>query len=237
MEEQFYLVWPPVLVLLLAVAVKRKALVAGLSAVVVASAVATWFLYDRPSGGATPDIYFSPVLNVAPLLMGCALAIVLRSDRVRQALAGRWGALATWLGAAGVVGSLVVIGSGWQQSVVTFAVLLPAVGLASALLIGGLVTASSPVAWVLSLAPVAWFGRAVSYPLYLWHVVFIALIEPYVQGALGIVLVLAAAVGTSVLSHHFVEKPALKLKGRFEPREPRRASSSEVSRERELTNA
>ncbi|MBD8140563.1 acyltransferase [Frigoribacterium sp. CFBP 13605] len=236
MEEQFYLVWPPVLVLLLAVAVRRKALVAGLSVVVVASAVATWFLYDRPSGGATPDIYFSPVLNVAPLLMGCVLAVVLRSDRVRTALAGRWGALATWLGFAGVVGSLFVIGSGWQQSVLTFAVALPAVGLASMLLIGGLVTASSPVAWVLSLAPVAWFGRAVSYPLYLWHVVFIALVEPYVQGALGIVLVLAAAICTSVLSHHFVEKPALALKGRFEPREPRRASST-VSRDRELTNA
>ncbi|VXB11647.1 acyltransferase [Frigoribacterium sp. 9N] len=236
MEEQFYLVWPPVLVLLLAVAVRRKALVAGLSVVVVASAVATWFLYDRPSGGATPDIYFSPVLNVAPLLMGCVLAVVLRSDRVRAALAGHWGALATWLGFAGVVGSLFVIGSGWQQSVLTFAVALPAVGLASMLLIGGLVTASSPVAWVLSLAPVAWFGRAVSYPLYLWHVVFIALVEPYVQGALGVVLVLAAAIGTSVLSHHFVEKPALALKGRFEPREPRRASST-VSRDRELTNA
>lgn len=234
MEEQFYLVWPPVLVLLLAVAVKRKALVAGLSVVVVGSAVASWMLYDQPSGGATPDIYFSPVLNVAPLLMGCILAIVLRSAAAREFLSGRWGVVATWLGLAGVVGSLFVIGSGWQDSVVTFGVALPAVGLASMLLIGGLVTASSPVAWLLSLAPVAWFGRAISYPLYLWHVVFIALIEPFVQGALGIVLVLAAAVGTSVLSHHFVEKPALKLKDRFEPREPRRASSPA---ERELSNA
>ena len=57
----------------------------------------------------------------------------------------------------------------------------------------------SPVAWVLSLAPVAWFGRAISYPLYLWHVVFIAMIEPFVQGALGIVLVLAAAIVASYI--------------------------------------
>jgi peptidoglycan/LPS O-acetylase OafA/YrhL len=70
---------------------------------------------------------------------------------------------------------------------------------------------------VLSLGPVAWFGRALSYPLYLWHVVFIALIEPVVPGALGTVAVIAAAVTTAWLSHRFVEQPALRLKDRFEP--------------------
>ena len=100
---------------------------------------------------------------------------------------------------------------------------MPAVALASALLIGGLISRPSVIAGALSLGPVAWFGRAVSYPLYLWHVVMIALITPVVPGALGKVLVIVAAVAIAIASHYVVERPALKLKDRFEPKEARPA--------------
>ena len=238
MEEQFYLVWPPLLMLLLAVAATRRVAVAVLGALVVASVVASGVLFDAPAGGATPDIYFSPVLNVAPLLLGCALAMVLGSDRGRAVFRSRVGTAATWVGLVGVVGSLAVIGSGWQQQATTFTVLLPGVAFASALLIGGLVSRPSWPARLLSLGPVAWFGRALSYPLYLWHVVFIALLEPLVPGVAGKVAVLAASIGTAYLSHRFVERPALRLKDRFEPssrRTEQRAADRDESRQ--LTNA
>ncbi|NIJ04466.1 acyltransferase family protein [Frigoribacterium faeni] len=235
MEEQFYIVWPPLLMLLVAVVATRRVMVAVLGALVVASVVASGLLFSAPSGGSTPDIYFSPVLNVAPLLLGCALALVMGSEKGRAAFRGRFGSVATWVGLAGVVGSLALIGSGWQQTVTTFTVMLPGVAVASALLIGGLVSRASLPARVLSLGPIAWFGRALSYPIYLWHVLFIALITPVVPGALGIVAVIAASIATAWLSHRFVEGPALRLKDRF-------GSSSKEARvespkERELTNA
>jgi peptidoglycan/LPS O-acetylase OafA/YrhL len=166
MEEQFYIVWPPLLMLLIALVATRRVMVAVLGVLVVASVVASGLLFEAPGGSATPAIYFSPVLNVAPLLLGCALALVMGSEAGRAAFQGRFGAVATWVGLAGVVGSLALIGSGWQQTVTTFTVMLPGVAVASALLIGGLVSRASLPARVLSLGPVAWFGRALSYPIY-----------------------------------------------------------------------
>jgi peptidoglycan/LPS O-acetylase OafA/YrhL len=235
MEEQFYIVWPPLLMLLIALVATRRVMVAVLGVLVVASVVASGLLFEAPGGSSTPAIYFSPVLNVAPLLLGCALALVMGSEKGRAAFQGRFGAVATWVGLAGVVGSLALIGSGWQQTVTTFTVMLPGVAVASALLIGGLVSRASLPARVLSLGPVAWFGRALSYPIYLWHVVFIALITPVVPGALGVLAVLAASVVTAWLSHRFVEGPALRLKDRLGSSSKEARSTSPA--ERELTNA
>jgi peptidoglycan/LPS O-acetylase OafA/YrhL len=235
MEEQFYIVWPPLLMLLIALVATRRVMVAVLGVLVVASVVASGLLFEAPGGSATPAIYFSPVLNVAPLLLGCALALVMGSEAGRAAFQGRFGAVATWVGLAGVVGSLALIGSGWQQTVTTFTVMLPGVAVASALLIGGLVSRASLPARVLSLGPVAWFGRALSYPIYLWHVVFIALITPVVPGALGVLAVLAASVVTAWLSHRFVEGPALRLKDRLGSSSKETRSTSPA--ERELTSA
>jgi peptidoglycan/LPS O-acetylase OafA/YrhL len=235
MEEQFYIVWPPLLMLLIALVATRRVMVAVLGVLVVASVVASGLLFEAPGGSATPAIYFSPVLNVAPLLLGCALALVMGSEAGRAAFQGRFGAVATWVGLAGVVGSLALIGSGWQQTVTTFTVMLPGVAVASALLIGGLVSRASLPARVLSLGPVAWFGRALSYPIYLWHVVFIALITPVVPGALGVLAVLAASVVTAWLSHRFVEGPALRLKDRLGSSSKEARSTSPA--ERELTSA
>jgi peptidoglycan/LPS O-acetylase OafA/YrhL len=235
MEEQFYIVWPPLLMLLIPLVATRRVMVAVLGVLVVASVVASGLLFEAPGGSATPAIYFSPVLNVAPLLLGCALALVMGSEAGRAAFQGRFGAVATWVGLAGVVGSLALIGSGWQQTVTTFTVMLPGVAVASALLIGGLVSRASLPARVLSLGPVAWFGRALSYPIYLWHVVFIALITPVVPGALGVLAVLAASVVTAWLSHRFVEGPALRLKDRLGSSSKEARSTSPA--ERELTSA
>jgi peptidoglycan/LPS O-acetylase OafA/YrhL len=235
MEEQFYLVWPPLLMLLIAVVATRRVMVAVLGALVVASVVASGFLFDVPSGGSTPDIYFSPVLNVAPLLLGCALALVMGSEKGRAAFQGRLGAVATWVGLGGVVGSLALIDSGWQQTVTTFTVMLPGVAVAAALLIGGLVSRPSLPARVLSLGPVAWFGRALSYPIYLWHVVFIALVTPIVPGALGVLAVIAASIVTAYLSYRFVEGPALRLKDRLGSSSKEARSTSPA--DRELTSA
>ncbi|WP_146244268.1 acyltransferase [Curtobacterium sp. MCBD17_032] len=220
MEEQFYLVWPPVLLLLLSLGRRRRTLVLGLSTVVVAASAASWLSYRTPSGSSTPDVYFSPVLGVVPLATGCVLALLLDDERCRSFASGLAGHVGTWAGAAAVVGVQFWIGDDWTDHAWTFGLLMPATGLAAAVLIGGLVSVRTPVSVALSWSPVAWFGRRVSYSAYLWHPLVIALLGTFAIGWFGNVWLFTAAVIVSIGAAYAVEVPVEKLRARA--REARR---------------
>ncbi|RKR76645.1 acyltransferase family protein [Frondihabitans australicus] len=219
MEEQFYLVWPPVLALALFVGLRRRTIAWTLAGLVVVSCALGWLLYTTPNSGATADIYFSPVANVAPLLSGCILALALQSAGARRLFASRFGQVATWVGAAYIVAVMFSITSGdWNQHAPFFGMILPSIGVAAAFMVGGLVSRPTLVSRVLALKPMAWFGANVSYSLYLWHVLVMSLLLPYFPGLGGTFAVIAIAVGVAILSHFVVEKPFLVVKRRFEPK-------------------
>ncbi len=127
MEEQFYLVWPPVLVLLFLVRSRRRWLLAGLGAVIVGCSVAAGLVYRTPNSGATPDVYFSPC-SASSLATGCLLALLLDDERIRTWAAGLAGHVATWAGLALLVGTMLWIGDDWAQHAWTFSVVLPLTG-------------------------------------------------------------------------------------------------------------
>jgi peptidoglycan/LPS O-acetylase OafA/YrhL len=218
MEEQFYLIWPPLLAALLAKRARRTGMILVAALIVVGSAVASWLMYRTPGGGATPDIYFSPVLNVGPLLTGAILALLLRSPRLRARFGGRTGVWLTATGAASLVAIEIWMPSDWTRQSAVFGVILPLVGVASALLIGGLVARRTVAARALSVRPIAWFGRNGSYSLYLWHVPIIALVLPLVPGPVGVVAAIAASVLAAIASHYAIERPFARLRRRLEPR-------------------
>jgi peptidoglycan/LPS O-acetylase OafA/YrhL len=236
MEEQFYLVWPPILVLLLWLKLRKRWMLGALVVLVAASAVGGWLLYAPRSGSATPDVYFSPVLNVGPLLMGVILALLLTMERPRRILAGAIGEWSTWIGLAGLVAIDLTIRSGWQEQQAVFGIVLPLSAVSTWLLLAGIVSRRTAVSRVLSLTPVAWFGRNVSYSLYLWHVLVIAMIRPLIPGNLGKLSAFVIAVAVALASHYLVEKPFLRLKKRFEPRAPQPVEAADAD-ERELAEA
>lgn len=164
MEEQFYLVWPPVLAFFLYRGFRRRSVAWFGAAAVVASCVLASVLYETPKGIATPDIYFSPVANVAPLLLGCVLALALTHERARTFFAGRVGAWSTWIGIGVIVaiavllGNKALIGDDWKDEPLFFGVLLPAVGLGTTLVIAGVVSRKTLSAR--SSASLRWPGSA-----------------------------------------------------------------------------
>lgn len=204
-EEQFYLVWPGLLIvsLLFVPAVARRgravAAVVGAWAVVVIAASFGWALLQGAS--APTAAYFSTATRAWEFALGALLAAgVPVLCRIPAAAA----ALLTWIGVAGVVASLLLID---PASVGFPGPWAAAPTAATALALAGGVAASPQALfpWTNPLAVVV--GNA-SYSLYLWHfpvVVFAAALLPASPWSLPLTLAIVAVVGFA--SYAIVEQP------------------------------
>jgi peptidoglycan/LPS O-acetylase OafA/YrhL len=153
-EEQFYLLWPILLLLLTLLARKRYAI--GLGVVVAASFAYSIYLTDLHPAAA----YFSTWTRIWELGAGGLLAVL--SPRIAAGLKRAPGAISLLLVGAGWVGialSCFVINS--NTLFPGSAAALPIVG--ALLVIAGKVQ-FRPYSWL----PVHWLGD-VSYSVYLWH--------------------------------------------------------------------
>jgi len=193
-EEQFYLVWPALIVFLTWRGGSSRRLIAALLLGVVASfALSLWLTDASPSRA----FYLLPT-RVWQLGVGGLLALISVMGTSRRA-----GAFA-WAGLAAVAMAGVVLTS--ETPYPGLAALLPTAG-AVALLYGG-AAPSGPVR-LLTVAPLRFLGK-ISYSLYLWHWPLLVLPLMFLERALTgveIVVAVAAAIGISWLSWRFVEQP------------------------------
>lgn len=160
-EEQFYLVWPLMLLASSRWASGPITLIAGLGAISFAWAI-TIVDSDRTAA------FYAPWGRFWELLLGALLGAMAYHDRIGRRLEGL-------VAHRGVADLLAVLGITLIATAVTLIgpdavfpgtwALLPTVG--TALLIG-----AGPAAWInrraLSVRPLVWVGL-ISYPLYLWH--------------------------------------------------------------------
>lgn len=210
-EEQFYIVWPILLPLVLLIPARW----ARVALVVAVAAGSAWWMGQLAAAGAVTRAYFGTDPHSFGLLLGIALALAVENVPERpwmRSAAARSASLS-----AGLVGVTAIV----------VAALIPETSDAATfpgtllLATGGAALAVFAGVW-----PGSWFGRAVdarplkwigdrSYGLYLWHWPVLVLVLVGVQGfgpeggvppwagALALLISVAAAAA----SYRFVEMP------------------------------
>ena len=216
-EEQFYLLWPLV-VLVCAVLVRRRSrsvrpgrrppetrrwLIASVVVITVVSLL--WSV--RMTSGDPEAAYFSPFTRAWELGLGALAALAIRDGSAQDATA-RWRAQA--LSLAGVF--LIICACLQFNDATPFPgtpALVPVLGSVFILVAGTLWRGPTIVNRLLSVKPLRVLGDW-SYSLYLWH--FPVLVLPEIQVGHPLpwwakALLVVAAVGLSAASYHLVEQP------------------------------
>ncbi len=204
-EEQFYLVWPLTLFLALRAGATRRALMIGLAAAIVLLEI------DRLQlllGHASfTRVYFAPDGHFDVILIGCLAGLWFAGGGASVALARPLFNKAALLIGIAAVALMWVLPYFEKWRVVLGVLPILAVGIVL-LILAVLADPRSPLARLLSLAPLVFVGK-ISYALYLWHPIFIWGFHRLPTGAeVGLAFVAAT------LSYYFVELPFLRLKRR-----------------------
>ncbi len=221
-EEQFYLVWPLVV---LAVMTLARTYARGLRALLwvsaagaLASAAEMALLYHP--GADTTRLYFGTDTHAQSILVGatlaCGLTLVERR-RGRQGMApvarsAGSGAALGLLGLLGLAGTLALTYG--QTGTAAFdyrgGFLLSALS-AAALILAAVCVPRGPIAWGLSRRPMVWLGT-ISYGAYLWHYPVYVYLDAARTGRTGLPLVavrLSATLGLAAASYYLVERPVM----------------------------
>lgn len=213
-EEQFYIVWPFLLLLGIRLVPEVKYSTGvrfRLAAVTLGAAAASGILMAvLYSPSLDPSrVYYGTDTRALELLAGAALAMVWPSRQLRSNVPAQ----ARWtIDAAGVVGLAVIGLMFWRVSEFSsflyrggFALL----AMASVLAVAALAHPASRLGPIVGCRPMRWIGER-SYGIYLWHLPIIVLTSP--EGAHGpsvlrATLQVAAIIGIAELSWRYVENP------------------------------
>ncbi|HET7038671.1 MAG TPA: acyltransferase [Gemmatimonadales bacterium] len=221
-EEQFYLLWPLGLALLLRLG-GRTAAVRGL--LVVCGLTLLWRVVAHFALGLPEHyIYNAFDTRMDALLAGCLLAVLLTADRTRRAVARVAGtpgwALVTL---AALLGSRILLPESYHLTLgLTVDTVLIAV-----LIVQVFAHSGHPAFRWLELPQVRFIGM-ITYPMYLYHQWALGVAGHLPGGAASTWLLLLYGIGVSIgfgaVSWYLVEKPALRMRNQVTRWMDRRAA-------------
>jgi peptidoglycan/LPS O-acetylase OafA/YrhL len=164
-EEQWYLIWPLVIVALLHFRMRLTTFLRVVILLTIGSAVLMAVLYGN--GHDTSRVYYGTDTRAQELLVGSALAVIFTQwGYLKQ----KWSRITCHVAAGLAVVALVVAWTsvdGSSEWLYHGGFLLLAVCVALVVL-SVIQPDRTPLRWALSLGPLCWIG-AISYGLYLWH--------------------------------------------------------------------
>ena len=171
-EEQFYLLWPIVLLLLLRVKKLSLGQLARWTAVLAAISFGLLALLASP-GLDNTRAYEGTDTRAGELLIGAALAMLYRPicNPVRVTVAARW--LIDLTGLAALVTMAYLMTSTTEYSMSLYRGGLLVLALTTAALVAVVSYPASLIGRAMGLAPLRWVGER-SYGLYLWHMPIVA---------------------------------------------------------------
>lgn len=234
-EEQFYLLWPPILVILLKKRVRSERMILAVSLAAISSLSLRIFFLWR--GIAEQRIYNGLDTRAEELLAGCILALAVRRPPGRlTTMLGRWRTEITLLCCLNLLLSVFFA----IDNRFYYGVWMTVVEICSVGLIAGIVT-GEPIKLLSAFLEnpfLKWIGL-ISYSIYLFHLLPFALgisIPPQffflkldaaisvfrygksLQVDASLLVRLLSAILLGAASFYLVERPFLRLKRRFTPK-------------------
>jgi peptidoglycan/LPS O-acetylase OafA/YrhL len=207
-EEQYYLVWP--LLLIVAARLRWTAGTRAVASLVLTAIAFGWCTY-LSSVGLHERVGLDIDGNAESLLVGCTLALSLVAwpeAAVRQRRT---------IGACGILGALVYVAIVFTNYNLPLDTRRMAIALSAASIICSLFLFPGRVAHLIGARPLAYLGL-ISYGLYLWHPLILAIFKEefgvttlkqrMLFGPVAMLIVL----GVSSASYTWIERPFLKLK-------------------------
>jgi peptidoglycan/LPS O-acetylase OafA/YrhL len=221
-EEQFYLLWPAALCVLLALQVPRQRVMQLVAVGIVACVLLRIGIYQAHRG--SPSEKEAAIMRMCvgldtradSLLVGCLVGLVVTAGALSELQRHRRAISAAALLAALGLAYLALFSTQTQTAYFHGLFTLVAIMVAS-VIVHMLTTPSRIAALLLENAPVVGVGR-ISYGVYLYHMLIIYWMRP---AGLGwrhpgtITAVALLSVAAALASYYGIERPCLRLKDRF----------------------
>jgi peptidoglycan/LPS O-acetylase OafA/YrhL len=206
-EEQFYLLWPPIMAAGIAWFGRRRLLI-GVLAGIAGSTILAWALW-KPF--ADPSrIYYGTDTRAVCLLAGVALAFVWPASRLRPLTERRPRIVLEATGIAAVLVLALALTRLGELDEALYKGGFLWVALATAVVVAVAAHPSSLLGKALGVAPMVWIGLR-SYGIYLWHWPIIMLTRPNddipLDGAPLALLQIGLTIGIAALSYKYIETP------------------------------